>query len=208
MPYLGSTIFVVVLVLAMLLALTGYFLFARALFPSFVGRAEQAWSERPAVSFALGLPTTFVLAGISIGLLKAPAAALRLIGFPLTGLAIGFVFAGTAGLAAWIGRGLSTPSDAGREWVTLLRAGIVLELTMLFPLLGWFLVFPIAVIGGAGAAALSLRGRGTMRDRAPHDRAPHQPAAPAAPPAQHYDPPEPGPPVAGPPEAVPWTRRP
>lgn len=179
MPYLSSTIFVVVVILALLLSLTGYFLLARALFPALVGRAERAWSDRPIVVFALGIPVALVLALVSIGLLDAPSGPLRIIGFLVSGVSLGFTFAGTAGLAARIGQGLPSPSDEGREWSRLLRAGIVLELSMLFPILGWFLVVPIAVIGGAGAATLALFRRGTHRSammtRGPADGGPHTP---------------------------------
>jgi len=159
MPYLSSTIFIVVLVLAVLLALTAYFLFARALFPGLVLRAERAWIERPFMSFVLGIPIAIVLTLLSVGLVKAPNPALRVLGMLSSALSLGFTFAGTAGLAARIGRGLQSPSDEGREWSRLLRGGLVLELSMLFPILGWFLIVPISVIGGAGAATLALFGR-------------------------------------------------
>ena len=179
MPYLSSTIFVVVVILALLLSLTGYFLLARALFPAFVGRAERAFADRPIVVFALGVPVALVLALVSIGLLNAPNGALRIIGFLVSGVCLGFTFAGTAGLAARIGQGLASPSDEGRDWSRLLRAGIVLELSMLFPILGWFLVVPIAVIGGAGAATLALLRRSAhhspMMTRGPADGGPHPP---------------------------------
>jgi hypothetical protein len=159
MPYLSSTIFVVSLILAVLMSLTGYWLLVRALFPAFVERAERAWTERPGATVALGVPVALVLLGVSIGLLNAPNGALRVLGFLVSGVSLGFTFAGTAGLAARMGRGLAAPNDAGREWAQVLRAGIVLELTMLFPLLGWFVVAPIAVLGGAGAAVQALFGR-------------------------------------------------
>lgn len=156
MPYLSSTIFVVVLVLAVLVSLTGYLLLARALFPAFVERAERAWTDRPVGVVALGVPVTAVLALVSGALMGAPVAPLRVLGFLAAGVALGFTLAGTAGLAARIGQRLPSPTDQGREWARVLRAGVVLELSMLFPILGWFLVLPAAVLGGAGAATLAL----------------------------------------------------
>lgn len=182
MPYLSSTIFVASLVLAVLLSLTGYMLLVRAMFPAFVERSSTAWSSRPVATVALGAPVAIVLILISVGLLNAPNGALRLIGFLVTGLSLGLTFAGTAGLAARIGRGLASPSDHGREWAGLLRAGIVLELSMLFPILGWFVIAPIAVIGGAGAAVQALFARrAAPLPIAPPMFAAHA-AAPGAPP--------------------------
>lgn len=156
MPYLSSTLFVVVLVLGVLVAMTGYFLFARSLFPDFVARTEKTWSEKPVAALGLGVPVALVLALVSIGLLNAPVGALRVFGFVAMSFSLGFVLAGTAGLAARIGRGLVGAADADKPGLPMFRGGIVLELTMLFPVLGWFLVAPIAIIGGAGAATLAL----------------------------------------------------
>lgn len=160
MPYFSSTLFVVVIVLSVLATLTGYFLFVRSLFAGFAARAEFAWSHRPWLSFLLGVPTLLVLGLGSFWLLNAPSGALRIAGFGVGGLSLGFVLGGTSGLAARVGRGLSAPTDAGREWARTLRGGIVLEISMLLPVLGWFLIAPLAVIGGAGAAARALFSRG------------------------------------------------
>jgi hypothetical protein len=155
-PYFSSTIFVAALIGALLIAQAAYFLFAQALFPRFVARAERAWSERPVSTVAIGLPVAATLAIVAVALLNAPKPPIRIAGFVFAGVALGLAFAGTAGLAARIGRGLSAPGDAGREWARLRRGGIVLELAMLFPILGWFVIAPIAIVGGAGAAAAAL----------------------------------------------------
>ncbi len=177
MPYLSSTIFVASLLVAVLLSLTGYWLLARALYPAFVERAEHAWTRRPILTVLLGVPVAGALVLLSIGLLNAPNGALRVLGFVVAGLSLGFTFAGTAGLAARVGRGLASPSDEGREWSRLLRAGIVLELSMLFPILGWFVVAPIAVVGGAGAAAQALASRKRSVAQAVSPPSPHPPPA-------------------------------
>src|SRR5260221_8184523 len=145
LPYFSSTICVVVLIFALFTALTAYFLIARALFPAFVQRTEAAWTDRPVASFLIGLPVTGALTFIAFALLNAPLPAARVFGFVASGIALGFVFAGTAGLAARIGRSLGAPSDVGPEWAALLRAGIALELSMIFPILGWFIIAPISV---------------------------------------------------------------
>lgn len=159
MPYLSSTLFVFVVVVSFLVALTGYFLLVRSLFSGFARRAEIAWTERSWLSLLLGAPVLAVLAFASMALLNAPSGALRIVGFAFGGLSLGFVFAGASGLAARVGRGLSSPSDEGREWARTLRGGIVLEVSLLLPILGWFLIAPVVLLGGAGAAVRALFAR-------------------------------------------------
>ena len=55
-----------------------------------------------------------------------------------------------------IGERLASPADAARPWKATLRGGIVLELSYLLPVLGWFVILPLSIIIGCGAATLSL----------------------------------------------------
>jgi len=71
---------------------------------------------------------------------------------------------GSAGLSRHIGQRLSSPLDEGQPWRCVLRGGIVLSITFLFPFVGWFLVLPLALVSGVGAAALSLRSGKTKSD--------------------------------------------
>ncbi|MCA9611031.1 MAG: hypothetical protein KC619_35800 [Myxococcales bacterium] len=156
MPYLGSTVFFVTLVGALVLALTAWWLFVRSLAPGFVGRARDRWSRRPVLTVLLGAVTggfaTLVL--IALFAVGHPAASF-VATVAATGL-LAFALAGTAGLAQRIGEGLASPTDEGREWFRCLKGGAVLELCFLLPVLGWFLVLPIAVYGGLGAALGSV----------------------------------------------------
>lgn len=164
-PYLGSTIFVATLVVALLLSMTGWFLVATALWPAFVARAAGATAERPVLTFLLGVPGTLALLFVSVALTSAPGGAARALGLLFAGAAIGFALTGAAGVALRVGRALPSPGDAEREWPRVLRAGVVLELAMLLPILGWFLVFPATVVLGVGAATMALR-RTLPKDRA------------------------------------------
>jgi hypothetical protein len=64
--------------------------------------------------------------------------------------------AGVSGFATCIGRRLRSPADDARPWRATLRGGIVLELSYLLPVAGWFVILPISTIIGSGASALSL----------------------------------------------------
>ena len=63
--------------------------------------------------------------------------------------------AGSSGLAAQIGAGLASPADQSQSWRRVLRGGIVLGLTFILPIAGWFLILPISLIMGCGAALRS-----------------------------------------------------
>ncbi len=170
MPYLGSTVFFVTVVGALVLALTAWWLLVRALAPGFVARARDRWSRRPVLTPLLGAVTggfaTLVVAGLfAVG---HPAATF-LGAVASTGL-LAFALAGTAGLAERIGEGLASPTDAGREWIRCLKGGAVLELCFLLPILGWLVVLPLAVYGGFGAALGSLALGLHARLRAPATR--------------------------------------
>ena len=156
MPYLGSTVFVVALVALFSLTVTAYWLAASSLAPGFVSRAEQRWRRRPVVGLLLGS----VIGGIG-GLLAVVALAVehpvpKLAGAAIV-MALGlFALAGTTGLARRLGRGLASPSDEGRAWFWVLKGGAVLVLLMLMPFVGWFVIAPIALLGGLGAATQAI----------------------------------------------------
>jgi hypothetical protein len=156
MPYLGSTLFVVVLVVSLLVSIEAYWLSLRALVPRFVASATERWSKRPIVTMAIGLALSSVTL-VVVALLSS-------IGHPATGFLAGVLaiallavgLAGAAGLATRIGEGLDSASDAGRPWFHTLKGGVVLELVWLLPFLGWFVILPLAVAGGVGAVVQAM----------------------------------------------------
>ncbi|MGF1469172.1 MAG: hypothetical protein ACFCGT_23860 [Sandaracinaceae bacterium] len=158
MPYLGSTVFVATVALSFLLALNAWWLLCRALAPRFVARAQARFRDAPGLTLltGAGLGGACALAASLLALAPHPAA--KLLGTAaLPGLAA-FALAGAAGLAGRIGEGLATPADRGRAWVQVLRGGAVLELSFLLPLFGWFVIAPLALVGGFGAALGALAG--------------------------------------------------
>ncbi|YCM43404.1 hypothetical protein V2O64_19030 [Verrucomicrobiaceae bacterium 227] len=105
------------------------------------------------LGIAIGLP------GIGIGLVIArlglPVA--QIAGFALVLLIFLAGLCGSAGLCLRIGKGLKCEVDANEPWRRVKRGGTVLGLMIIFPVLGWFLVFPAAVFSGIGALFLSWR---------------------------------------------------
>ena len=123
------------LVMGIYIVFNSYWLASQGLFPDFADRRRQRIRTAPFNSiFAGGFPTD--------------VAALLII-LVLSGLA------GSSGLAAQIGAGLASPADQSQAWRRVLRGGIVLGLTFILPVAGWFLILPVSLIMGCGAALRS-----------------------------------------------------
>jgi len=157
------------LAVSVFFALPGVWLLSRGLYPLDV-EAMAADLERGRVrSFFMGLPVTVVcVLGLAICADKHQ---------PFTDLSallflVFFLFysnVGVSALASMIGRKLPSPADREMPWKCIIRGGIVLELSYLFPVLGWFFILPISLIVGTGAVTSRLiaRGKFGMKDSGP-----------------------------------------
>ena len=143
-----------------LLTLPALWLLLRALFPAAVEGGRERLRLRPVVSFLVGLVVTGLLVGGGLVLANAPNPGGKALGFVF--LVAWFLLAGVgfASFALLVGERLPGREDEGRPWRPLLRGAACLELSFLFPLLGWFGVLPIAAAAATGAAAMALAGRG------------------------------------------------
>ena len=146
------------LVLGALLVLESYWLASAALFPAWVSRARSAYDARAGRATLLGVLVTTPLALAGIALMsKSGNAPLMLAGGLVVSIPVFLALAGSSGLALRIGAGLAMPGDEVAPWRRVLRGGVVLSLTFLLPVVGWFIVFPFALVSGVGAALLALR---------------------------------------------------
>jgi hypothetical protein len=134
-----------------------YWLASQGLFPEFVDRCRQRIKTAPFQQFLFGLVLTIPIAAAGIALLNAPNPALKFPGAALLLILILAGLVGSTGLTAQIGAGLASPHDQTQAWRRVLRGGMVLGLTFILPLIGWFLILPGALIMGFGAALRSLR---------------------------------------------------
>lgn len=148
------------LILGTLLVLGANWIGAFALFPGLVERSAQRYGRRPVAATVLGLVVGVPVFVVGLGTIKA-------IGHPLVGVLITgglmipllLALAGSAGLALRIGAGMPAPIDAAQPWRRVLRGSVILGLTFLMPILGWFVLLPWALISGLGAALMALRDR-------------------------------------------------
>lgn len=161
---MADTMTVFFVILGLLLAFPALWLLSRGLWPGTVKAARDLCDRGLLGSMMLGVPVAILifLMTAMIGKLGTPGkiAAVGVVCFSVMVAACG-----VAGLATLIGERLGSPDDAGREWRATLRGGVVLVLTWLLPVLGWFVILPLSMIIGLGAALRAI-GR-NFRKRAP-----------------------------------------
>ncbi len=148
-------------ILGLLIALVCYWLMFQALFPGRVERARAVLAQTPGRSVVAGVAVAAPLMAVGSGLASLPNGLMRLLGTALILLTVLLALFGTTGLARRIGDGLAAPDDTGAPGRRVLRGGAVLAVTFILPLVGWFVVLPVSLIAGVGAAVLALRDRGS-----------------------------------------------
>lgn len=132
--------------------LTAYWL----LFPATVERARRRLDQTPWQCFWLGGVLT---AGLSLPitvLLALPSGAAKFAGAALITLAFAGAAVGAAGLAAKMGAHLAERSPGLAPASAFVRGALALELAAVFPLLGWFILVPLAIVTALGATAFAL----------------------------------------------------
>jgi len=144
------------LILGMLICTVSYWLLFASLFPKAVGRTQTLVVARPYRVFMTGAFLGVPLSFIGFAMAAQGAGPLKLLGiFILMSIALAALF-GSTGLVRQVGLGLySGPARPGNGGLTL-RGGAVVSIACVFPLVGWFVVIPVVLIMGFGAA-LQLR---------------------------------------------------
>ena len=148
-----SAIFFIILIIGVAYPalLTAWWL----LFPAAVDRARLRLERTPAKSFWLGLAAFFAFLVIILTLMALPSGLLKFMGWVMIALMLTFSSLGAAGLASRFAEKLNrlgSFSPLGAH----VRGALVIELASFFPILGWFIFFPIATITTLGAAAFAL----------------------------------------------------
>jgi hypothetical protein len=163
---MADTMAIFFVVLGIMLAFPGLWLLCRGLWPGRVADAAATCSKGLVKPFLVGVPVTLAMilfAGIFTRFLGSPG---KLIAGAIVCAYLLLASAGVSGFVTCIGQRLASPGDAERPWKATLRGGVILELSYLLPILGWFVILPISVIVGCGAALLSLLNfnRGAARE--------------------------------------------
>lgn len=134
-----------------------YWLASQALFSEVVDRCRERIQSAPLRQTLIGLGWTIPLTAGGVALLNAPNPLLKFAGATILLLLILAGLVGSAGLASQIGHGLANPLDQAQPWRRVLRGGMVLGLTFVFPLIGWFLILPLSLVMGVGSLFAAKR---------------------------------------------------
>jgi hypothetical protein len=147
------------LVLGFLVTVVCYWLLFEALFHTRVERLRAVYHERPVKAALVGLLITAPALILGSALASAPNGLGKLLGVATLLLLVLTALYGSTGLAVRVGEGLASAVDAQYPWTRALRGGSVLAVTFILPLLGWFVVLPLVLVSGIGAAFLARRRR-------------------------------------------------
>lgn len=151
--YLFEVGLVVALVIGLVASIAAYFLLARALWPRFVARAEERFERGPTSSVLAGIVPALLAFLVVVKLAQASLGALAAF---FAALVVGVALAGASGVAARVGRALPGARDRDEPWRATARGGLVLLGASITPILGWFVIFPLTLVGGLGAGVLAV----------------------------------------------------
>src|SRR5215831_15726638 len=160
---LADTMAIFLVVLGFMLALPGLWLLCRGLWPKRVNYAALTCGRSLYRPFLAGVPVTLVAVVLASLSKSMPGPLGTIWAGAIICLYLMQASVGVAGLATCIGERLASPSDTGRAWRATLRGSIVLVLTYLLPILGWFVIIPASFIVGSGSSALALLNRTQYR---------------------------------------------
>lgn len=149
-----SAIFGILLSLG--LAFPGLLTAVWLLFPATVERARVRLDQTPWLCFWLGGVLVALLSVPVVVLLAIPAGASRFAGAALIAASLTLATLGAAGLCAKMAGHLSARSAGLSPASAFARSAVALELAAFFPLVGWFIVLPLAVVLALGATAFAL----------------------------------------------------
>lgn len=141
---------------ALFAAIPAFQLVVRALWPRFETQSRRRFERTPVRTLFVGALVAAPLLGPALGLLQVDNGAVRMIGVWWLATAMATSLIGLSGLASYVGGTLPGPSDEARTWWPMAKGTLALELACLIPILGWFLLFPLLLTAGAGAAVFSL----------------------------------------------------
>lgn len=146
---------VVFVLIGLFLAVPAFQLVCRAMWPRFEEQSRKRFEQTPIRTVIVGMIVAVPLVAPALGLLQVDGGT-RLIGLWWLATAMATALVGLSGLASRVGATLPGPSDEVRPWWPMVKGSVALELACLVPILGWFLLFPLLLLAGAGATAFAL----------------------------------------------------
>ncbi len=133
---------------------TGLLVSVAFLLPGSAAKSEQLISSEPWKCLLRGLGMAVVLV-IGVFLASVGFPIIKLFGFGLMMFVGAVIAVGSAGLAQTIGK-RGEPDGAAPTFGMLVRGSLVYSLALGFPLVGWFVFAPAALVMTAGAGVMTL----------------------------------------------------
>jgi hypothetical protein len=152
--YTGNVWGIALLISGFLATLIGFQLLVAALTPVRSAQALRALRERRAGTLLSGVVTILVL-GAVVALLSNLGGPGKFFSGVVLAIASFKIAGGLAVVSRFVGEAMPAPVDSGSPWRATLRGGVTCGLAFVVPLVGWFLVLPLAIVMGVGALVLS-----------------------------------------------------
>lgn len=162
--FLASVTAIALSIIGFFLSLQGLWLTCRALWPNRVRRTAERCRSHRIGSLLLGVPMTLVVLALANLIGRRGGTPGQVAAWVLGGLFLIYAGTGMSGFVTFVGERLPSPADAVRPWWTTVRGGAAVELAALFPVVGWFVLLPLALMLGVGAITLSFFGASDRPD--------------------------------------------
>lgn len=163
---LGDVTTIFMTLTAMGIAFPGLVLACALLLPGTVERGSARARQTPGRTFALGLLWLVPNALVIAALMALPSVS-QFLGFALLFANAALAVVGAAGIALLMGERLRQSGITATSPGALVRGAVALELAVVFPIIGWFIVFPLVLVLSLGAALWALVRRGPRPTAAP-----------------------------------------
>ncbi len=126
------------------------------LFPSLIARAQIRVEKSSARSFWVGLVIVIAVSIPTVILMALPIGPAKFLGWILLAASFAFSSIGSAGIAAHLGERMKNAGNNYTPLSAFLRGAVILELATFFPVLGWFFIWPVALVTAFGATGFAL----------------------------------------------------
>jgi hypothetical protein len=126
-----------------------------ALWPSLTLRTQDVLEGTPGKAFLIGLLNYVFLGAIALVLMNLGTVAIA--GLLLACVLLAGTFLGLPAVAALVGARLHRMREReSTQWSEIVAGGVALDLAMLVPVVGWFVLLPALCLWSFGATALAL----------------------------------------------------
>ena len=158
---IGDVLATVSVLVALALSAWALILGCALVFPTRVAISESRMVTRPWKSFGIGAGLLIVFGGIALNISQVQSPIVKLIATSLTIGLLAIAAVGAAGLANLAARRLRAMDPGPSDFQSLKMSAWIVVLSGFVPVLGWFLIGPVALLFSLGAGWQSL----TAKDR-------------------------------------------